>query len=434
MVQKREIFTSKVSMILTMIGVSIGLGNVWRFPYMMGKYGGSAFLFVYLFFTFALAIPAVMAEWALGRSTRKGPIGAFSAVAGPVPGKILGYLLLFTVLIANSYYLVVIANVVYTGVFSMTYGFDENNFELFQTGLNDGVLQYQIAVGTLLASLFVIHRGLNKGIETVSKLFVPFFTVTLMYLVFNAFFLEGAPAKFALFLKPDFSAMHPRQIFAALGQAAFSLGLGGTFLLIYGSYLKDDADIPKSAIITGLGDASAALLAGLFVIPSILVFDLDMAAGPGLIFSTLPKLFSVMPAGRLIGSLFMAALFVVAFLSNVAALEVLAGGINDGRKQPLSRTRIVVFIGFLEAGLILPSALHPPLIGTLDLIFGSAMQMFGSAMAVLGVAWGLGQAKALQEIFGGEHTVWHRLYYFWIRWLVPGVLLIVLASYIYTSI
>lgn len=426
---ERQQFSSRLATLLTMIGVSVGLGNVWRFPYMMGKYGGSAFLFVYLLFTLLFAIPAVMAEWALGRETRQGPLGAFSTVMGPVAGKVIGYLLLFTVLIANSYYLVVIAQVVYTTNFSMFYGFADANVAAFEAGLGNGLLQYAIAVGMLAASLYVIYRGLNKGIESVSKLFVPFFTVVMTYLVINAFMLEGAPEKFAAFLRPDFSAMQAEQVFAALGQAFFSLGLGGTFLLIYGSYLKTEQNIPRSAVALAFGDTGAALFASLFIVPSILVFELDMAAGPTLIFSTLPKLFAKMPLGRVLGSGFLLALTMVAFLSTIAALEVLVGGLSDVPKFARSRTKIIVAIGLLEAIFMLPSCLNPNLIEILDLVFGSGMQVFGSALAVIGVAWGLGRAKVLAQVFCAASGRLEKAYFFWIRWVVPAVLLFILIRY-----
>ncbi|RMF59087.1 MAG: sodium-dependent transporter [Calditrichaeota bacterium] len=430
----RQTFSSKFSTILTMLGVSVGLGNVWRFPYMMGKYGGSAFLFVYLGFTVLFAIPAVMAEWALGRETRKGPIGAFSAALGPGLGRIVGYMLLFTVLVANSYYLVVIGNVLYTTAFSIFRGFTQNSIPVFEEGLGRGLLQYEIAVGTLVVSLYVIYRGLNKGIEWVSKLFVPFFAAAMVYLVVSAFSLEGAGREFLAFLKPDFAALKPSHVFAALGQAFFSLGLGGTFLLIYGSYLKEDQEIPRAAIMTGLGDAGAALNASLFIIPSILVFGLDLTSGPKLIFYTLPRLFSVMPAGQLLGSLFLVALSMVAFLSDVAALEVLVGGLNDGFTAKWTRTRIIVVVGLLEALLMLPSALHPNLIGVLDLVFGSGMQIFGSTLAVIGLTWGLGKMTAVRQIFDRPAGRWHEVFYFWLRWVIPGTLLLILGSYIYSSV
>ena len=415
-----------------MIGVSVGLGNVWRFPYMMGKYGGSAFLIMYLIFTVLFAIPALMAEWALGRETRKGPIGAFSAAFGSGLGKPIGYLLILTVLVADSYYLVVIANVIFTTYFSLAHGFTEINMGLFQTQLGNGVLQYVIALATLVACLVVIYRGLNKGIESVSKIFVPFFGIVIIYLVINAFLLEGAPEKFAAFLTPDFSVIKAEQVFAALGQTFFSLGLGGTFLVIYGSYMQREQNLPRAAIATAFGDVGAAVLASLFIVPTVLVFGLDMSQGPTLIFSTLPELFNVMPAGRLLGSAFLLSLCMVAFLSAVAALEVAVGGLTDILKT--SRTKIILALGVVELILMLPSALYPNLIGILDLVFGSGMQVFGSVLAVLGVVWGLGKIKTLNQIFGNAKENLANIYFVWIRWVVPVSLLFILISYIYTSL
>ena len=176
----------------------------------------------------------------------------------------------------------------------------------------------------------------------------------------------------------------------------------------------------------------AAVLASLFIVPTVLVFGLDMSQGPTLIFSTLPELFNVMPAGRLLGSAFLLSLCMVAFLSAVAALEVAVGGLTDILKT--SRTKIILALGGLELILMLPSSLYPNLIGILDLVFGSGMQVFGSALAVLGVVWGLGKIKTLNQIFGNSRGTLQSAYFFWIRWMVPATLLFILVSYLYSSI
>ncbi|MEO1053102.1 MAG: sodium-dependent transporter [Bacteroidota bacterium] len=430
----RFLFSSRITTVLTMIGVSVGLGNVWRFPYMMGKYGGSAFLFIYLLFALLFAIPALTAEWAFGRETRQGPVGAFSQVWGKTTGRLIGGLLLTTALIADSYYLVVIANVADTTFFSFYHGFDSSSIAAFNKSLNNGLLQYSIAIAILLLSLWVIYRGLNKGIELVSKIFVPFFLVTIIYLIYAALTMDGAVEKALAFLKPDFSLISAEVVFAALGQAFFSLGLGGTFLLLYGSYMRNDQNIPKSALLAGFGDVSAALLAGLFIVPSILVFNLDMTSGPSLIFSTLPQLFATMPAGRWLGSLFLISLTMMAFLSNIAALEVFVGGIADWPGLKLSRNKAILMVGIIEAALILPSALYPPLIGHLDLIFGSGMQTLGSALVILALFWGMSRSTVLQQVFGHGKGTLSTVYYRWMKWVIPAVLLVVLITYIYNSI
>lgn len=427
-------FSSRLATVLTMIGVAVGLGNVWRFPYMMGKYGGSAFLFVYLIFTILFALPALMGEIAFGRISRKGPIAAFKQAFGTTVGGGIGYLLLFTILVASSYYVIVIANVLFSAYYCLSNGFQAENLDTYAQQLGNGNIQYTIAVISLIASLFILHRGLNKGIEWVSKIFIPFFLIVIIYLIINAFSFEGAGKHFRNFLNPDFASLKLTHVFAALGQAFYSLSLGGTFMLMYGSYLKSEEKIPRIALFTSFGDVGAALLASLFIVPTVLVFGLDLTSGPQLIFSTLPRLFMEMPAGQWIGFFFLLALSFVALLSLIAALEVATGSLNDVLPSNWTRTHIIILIGIIELFLSFPSAFDPALIGILDLIFGSGMQVLGSGLALFALTWGLGKVSTLQEIFKNSNSFWPIAYFNWIKWVVPLILLIVLIGYIYSSI
>lgn len=414
-----------------MVGVAVGLGNVWRFPYMMGQYGGSAFLFVYLFFVLILAIPAITAEWSLGRHTRHGPLGALENAFGPY-GRRIGYILVTTVLIANSYYVVVVGNVAFSAGFAIFKGFSPETIPQYDKILSNGVLQACIAFAVLVAGLWVIHRGVTRGIERISKFFVPFFGIMIITLIFMALNLPGATDQLRAFLRPDFSQLTATSLFAALGQAFFSLSLGGTFYLIYGSYLREDENIPRTAIATGIGDAGAALLASLFIVPAVLALGLDMQAGPLLIFETLPRMFSAIPAGRFIGIAFLVGLWMMAFLSTVAAFQVIVAALTDSFK--FSITKAVFIVGAADAVLMIPSALNPSIIGTLDLIFGSGMQMFGSAVTIIALFWGCDKAVAAMQIFGGRTDGIRATYLLWLRWAVPGTLAVMLVLYIADSI
>lgn len=434
MPKTRQIFSSKLTTILTMVGISVGLGNVWRFPYMMGKFGGSAFLFVYLLFTILFAVPAVMAEWSLGRETRQGPIGAFSAMWGKKAGLIIGIALLLTVLVAESYYIFIIANIGFSSIFSAFYGFKSSNISNYNNYLNNSYLQYALSFLLLILSYMVITRGLKKGMESISKIFVPFFIVVMVFLIVFTLNLEGTFNRLVEFLKPDFSQLTASHIFSALGQSFFSLGLGGTFLVVFGSYLKDDENLTISSISVAIGDVGAAIMAGLFIVPTVLMLNLDMSQGPGLLFDTLPKLFQLLPYGQLIGSLFLFALFAVTFISSLAAVEVLLAGIGDSFAKNTDRNRLTFYILLAIAVMLIPIALNPSIIGTLDLIFGSGMQVFGSLLAILAVAWGQKRANMLNSIFGNDTKLWHKLYYYWIKWFLPLVLLSVLIGYIVSKI
>ena len=413
-----------------MIGVAVGLGNVWRFPYMMGQYGGSAFLVVYIVFVLIFAIPAVTAEWSLGRHARHGPIGAMQHAFGPF-GRWIGYLLVLTVFIANSYYVVIVGNVAFSAFFAISSGFTPATMPSYEAGLGNGVLQALVSLLVIVAALWVIHRGISKGIEHISKLFVPLFGIMIITLIVMALRLPGAMTALSEFLRPDFSQLTPTSLFAALGQAFFSLSLGGTFYLVYGSYLRDDADIPRTALATGLGDASAALLAALFIVPTVLALGLNMQAGPMLIFETLPRMFSEIPAGRVIGAAFLIGLWMMAFLSTVAAFQVIVAALTDSFKVSLTKAALIV--GGCEALLMLPSALNPEIIGTLDLIFGSGMQMLGSALTIIALFWGCDKAVAATQIFGRKTDGIRHLYLVWLRWIVPAVLGVMLVLYIADS-
>ena len=431
MTANRELFSSPLAAILTMSGAAIGLGNIWRFPYMMGSYGGSAFFFVYLMFVLLFAVPALAGEWAFGRHAKGGTVSAFIHSFGSKWGRLFGYVLTLSMLISASYYLIVIGNVAYMTWFSILHGFSEQNNVLFLQNLSDGPWQYGVSLLVLLGILMVTYKGLNKGIEMVSKLFVPFFFVVIFYLIFVTFRIDGAVAQMAIFLQPDFSKLSVQSIFAALGQAAFSVGLGGTIMVIYGSYLGSEHSLLQGAAFTALADTSAALLAALFIFPTILVFGISPEAGPKLLFETLPVLFMQMEGGRAIGSFFLLALLLVAFLSGLAVMEVVIGSLSDDRKfNGLSRNRTILIFGGVEATIMLLPALVPNAIASMDLIFGSGMLAFGSALALLGLTWGLKRTIFFAQM--GESKVSHFLLP-WLRWVVPFVFLGIIALSIFNA-
>ncbi len=388
------------------------------------------FLFVYLFFVLIFAIPAITAEWSLGRYTRHGPVGALEKAFGPY-GRWIGYVLVTTVLIANSYYVVIVGNVAFSAGFAVFKGFSPETIPQYDNSLGNGPLQAFIAFLVLVAGLWVIHRGITRGIERISKLFVPFFGIVIITLIIMALNLPGATDHLRAFLSPDFSQLTATSLFAALGQAFFSLSLGGTFYLIYGSYLREDENIPKTAIATGVGDAGAALLASLFIVPAVLALGLDMQAGPLLIFETLPRMFSEIPAGRFIGIAFLIGLWMMAFLSTIAALQVIVAALTDSFN--FSITKAVFIVGAADAILMLPSALNPSIIGTLDLIFGSGMQMLGSGVTIIALFWGCDKAVAATQIFGGRTDGIRATYLLWLKWAVPGTLAVMLLLYIADS-
>lgn len=410
---------------ITLAGVSIGLGNVWRFPYMMGQHGGAAFLLLYGAMIVLIAMPALAIEWGLGRHARGDAIAAYRQAFGRA-GLAVGAVLVVGIAVADSYYMVVIGNIAYSTVFSITQGFSASTMDGYAAGLSSGWTQYAFALAILGAGLLVTARGLHAGIEGVSRLFVPLFGVVVIYLVAQTLLLPGAMTHIADFMRPDFSRIGPTQIFAAMGQACFSVGLGGTLMVVYGTHIGNDQRLLPLAAATAFTDLGAALMAGLFIVPAVLVFGLGMNAGPGLLFATLPELFSSMPGARVAGSAFLLALTLMAFLSALAGLHVLFRALAS---LGIARWQAIAVIGIVEAALMIPSSHSTDVIGMLDLWFGSGMQMVGALCAVLAVCWGLGRLT-LASVFDGVPGRWRVVMAWWARWLIPCLLLAILAGYI----
>ncbi len=427
-------FSGRLATLLTMAGLAIGMGNVWRFPYMMGQHGGSAFLLVYLVFMLVLAVPALASEWALGRATRNGPVAALREAFGARAGLAVGLVLLFGVFMTTTYYAIVVANVAFSAWFAAMAGFSSQNMVAYRAGLDASGTQYLIALGVMLTSLWVVARGLRGGIETANKFLVPLFGAAAVYLVAVTLSLEGATEKLLAFLRPDFDKAGPSIWFAAMGQACFSVGLSGTMGVMYGSYLRREARIVPTAVATCLTDLGAALLAALFVVPAVLAFGLDLAAGPGLLFDTLPVLFAAMPGGRWLAPMFLAGWALVSMLSIIAAVDTVASALSDLTDRRFRRRHWLWAVGALACAVMFPIAMNPHWIGMLDLAFGSGMFMIGALVAVLAVGWGLGAAATRAQVAPGLSGSLQGWMTWWIRirWVVPAALAAILVGFIIT--
>jgi NSS family neurotransmitter:Na+ symporter len=415
----RETFTGGWGTLVATAGVAIGLGNVWRFPYMMGLYGGSAFLLTYLLLVLLLGIPALACEWALGRATGGGPLTAFRAVG--LPGaRFWGGLLLLTVTMAASYYGVVVSWVLdFTAASLMGRHGDGRLFALLLERPGAQVLGLAITIG---AAVLALSTGVRTGIERLSRAVLPFFFLLFAVLIVRVLTLPGATAALGRFLAPDFSQLTAQTVLAALGQAFFSLALGGTFMVVYGSYLERSERLLPAAAATALTDTGAAVLAALAVVPAVLALGLDLSGGPPLLFEVLPQVFHRMPAGQLFAVLFFGSVFLVALLSLMAAYEVIAEAATV--RWGLGRKRALGLLGGLQLLLGLPALYSVAYVEHSDFLWGSTLQPLGGAMAVIALVWCAGRARTLAEL-GPRAAPWP--VYLWIRWVVPAGILATLA-------
>ena len=411
---------------MSFIGVAVGLGNVWRFPYMVSAFGGGAFLIVYLLFLAAFGIPAILAELTLGRMTGRSTVGAFKHVGMP-GGRLVGRLLFVTVLMATSYYTVIVGWVLKYLVISLTGQVmsiaPESFFDSVLGGFAGQFLMTAIVV--VLAGV-VLMLGIKRGVERISTIGMPLLFILLLVLIGRTATLPGAAEGFRYYLVPDFSKIDSGVLTAALGQVFFSLSLGGTFLVTYASYLPKDVNLKRTAITVGVGETLAAVLAGFVIVPAAVAFGLELSSGPPLTFVTAPAIFAQMPGGVFFAIAFFGLLFFAAFLSDVAALEVLVAAATDELHIPRPRAIAIFCILTLALGSVGMVSLDYILKS--DLVWGSIMQPVGSALTLLALGWVVGQGRALEAANeGNDGSAVGGVWLFWIKWVIPAGITVILV-------
>jgi NSS family neurotransmitter:Na+ symporter len=426
MTERRETFASRFGTLMTIVGVAIGLGNVWRFPYMVGKFGGAAFVLFYILVSVVIGVPALMAEFALGRFSRRGPVGAFAAAGLPF-GRAVGWFFFIVVTAATGYYTAVIGWVLYYAIGQLAtalhISFDASAVLPPDTGfvVKSFVLQLVCTGAVIVTCALVVTKGLRGGIERASKVVLPILLAVILLLMVRSLTLPGAMAGVRWYiLKFRFVDLTPAVMVAAIGHAIFSLSLGGTFMVVYGSYLDPNESLARPAIWTVIGDTGSALLAGFAVIPAVFALGLQPTSGPGLIFAKLPKVFAAIPAGGFFGCLFFIGLFGAGYLSDIGAFEVLVAGITDNTR--IARSRAVWLVSAAIFVIAIPPTINNRIFVPWDLTFGSGMQTLGSLVAVLTVGWCITRSAALRELGArGERSAPMWLYY-WIKFGIPAII------------
>lgn len=437
-VAARETFASRFGAIITMVGFALGLGNVWRFPYMVGRFGGAAFVLFYVLVVLVVGVPGLMAETALGRHTRRGTVGAFER-AGLPRGKAVGWFFFAIVVAATGYYTNVIGWVLYYAIGEIARGLrgtlDTSAILPPDTGYSTRSLLLQMActAAVTLSCAFVLLRGLRKGIERASRIVIPLLCIILVVLIARAMTLPNARAGVEWYiLKFQTADLTPRVMMAAIGHAVFSLSLGGTFMVVYGSYLTEHDSLARNAWWTTFGDTVSGLLAGFAIFPAVFSLGLQPNSGPGLIFATLPRVFAAIPAGWLFGLLFFIGLLGAGYLSGIAAFEVLVAALTDNTR--LSRRTAVWLISAVAFVIAIPPMFNNAIFIPWDLTFGSGMQTLGALVAAVTVGWAMSRADALRALSLGARRPVPTWLYLWIRWVIPGALLLVGVWWLVTDV
>ena len=328
--EQRASFGGKLSVILVAAGSAIGLGALWRFPYIAGKHGGAAFLLVFLLSVLAVGIPAMLAEFAVGRRTRRNAVGAFRSISKK--WSWLGYSgVICAVLISGYYYIIsgwsleYLVNSVSGSLFSSEFSFKEQ-FELFQGSYRP--LWYCIAF--ILLTHFIVARGVEKGIEKASKIMMPALFVILLLMAVRVAFMPGAGAGYRFFLSCDFAeAFKPETIMMAMGQAFFSLSVGMGCMVTYSSYFKKDNNLVSTSLNVSLLTIFVSVLAGLVIFPAVFSAGLEPTEGPSLVFVTLPEIFSDIPLASVWAAAFFVLVALASLTSTISFHEVITAYLSE---------------------------------------------------------------------------------------------------------
>ncbi len=443
----RESWATRVGFILAAAGSAVGLGNIWRFPYMTGEHGGAAFLVIYLIAIILIGYPVMINEIILGRKTHRNPVGAFKSLAPSSSWWLVGALGVFTGFVILSYYAVVAGwslAYIYKVIISTTTP-DIDHADVFVghiTSVWEPIIWQAIF---MVLTVAIIALGVIRGIQRWVTILMPAILVILVILMFRAITLPGAGEGLAYYLQPNFEDITARTFLGAISQAFFTLSLGMGAIITYGSYLREKDEIPgNAASVVGL-DTGIAILAGLAIFPAVFALGFSPGEGPGLVFITLPGVFAEMPLGMLFGLLFFVLLSIAALTSAISLLEVVTAWLIDEKGWKRSSAAIAMGIVIFFVGLpttlgysVLSDVTFPgldlDLLDTYDWFANSIFLPLGGLLTAVFVGHIWGSRAAMQEANKSKRSITVGNWWaFLIKYVVPILILAIMIVGIYDS-
>ncbi len=329
--QQREQWTTKLGFILAAAGSAIGLGAIWKFPYVAGTSGGGAFFLLFLLFTLLIGMPLLIGEFVIGRSTQKEAVGAYQAIAPGSGWHWVGRMGVATCFILLSFYSVVggwILHYLLRGLTRQLTGIPYD--KLFGQVIADPVWSIAGQLAFMLITIWVVARGVQNGIESANKYMMPGLFLLFLLLMLRSLTLEDAMKGVSFFLRPDFSALSAQSVLYAMGQSFFSLSVGVSVMVTYSSYLSKEENLTRSAsFIVGM-NLLVSLFAGLAIFPAVFSLGVEPAAGPGLLFIVLPSVFEQIPFGSLFLVVFLALFLFATLTSAFSMLEIIVASVTKG--------------------------------------------------------------------------------------------------------
>ncbi len=440
--EERHSFSGKLGFVLSAAGASVGLGNIWRFPYLAAQYGGGIFLLVYIILAVTFGYTMIMSESAIGRMTQKSPVGAFKFFGNGITNKVGGWINTIIPMLIVPYYSVIGGWVLKYLFAYITEGSeimtDDAYFTSFLGSASQQVLWFVIFI---LFDLVVIFLGVQNGIERVSKFVMPILLVLAVVIAIYSMTLPGGLDGVKYFLIPDFSKFTWMTVVAALGQMFYSLSIAMGILITFGSYMKRETDMESSTVQVEIFDTLIAVLAGLMIIPAVFSFSGGdpgaLQSGPSLMFITMPKIFHNIGGGQMIGILFFVLVFFAALTSAIALTEACVSIFED--EFGWSRQKSTIIMGTIMAvfGIIVclgfnvldfVKILGMGILDFFDFMTNSVMMPISAILICLLVLKQIGIKKIEEEVMQSSSFKRRGLYRFVIKYLAIPLLLVILAS------
>ncbi|MEG0892025.1 MAG: sodium-dependent transporter [Bacteroidales bacterium] len=440
----RDNFGSRFGVLVAMAGSAVGLGNLWRFPYLVGTNGGAAFIIIYLVFVFLLCIPIMYAEFIIGRRSEANAFGAFRVLAPGSKWSVIGLLGVLAAISILAFYSVVGGWTIDYIAKAFMFKFDITNTAELETMFSNSVSStfepiLYMSIFLILTGLIVI-AGVKQGIEKYTKLMMPLLFFLVIIIAVRSVTLPNSMEGLSFLFKPDFSKVTASTFLDALGQAFFSLSLGCGCILTYGSYVKKDENIVKTSVYTSVADTLFAIIAGLAIMPAVFSFGISPSEGPGLVFVTLPLVFAQIPMGGLLAILFFFILFFAAITSSISLLEVIVAYMIEELKIKRIPSVIIslIFIFFLSSlcSLSQGTLADVKILGVtffdfFDGLSANVLMPVGGFLTVVFVGWRLGKANFKDEITSKGYVRLQEWFvnftYFTIKYIAPIVISVILV-------
>lgn len=424
-------WSSHLSFIIATVGSAVGLGNIWRFPYIMGKNGGAIFLLTYLILIAFICIVPLICELAIGKIYRTDTINAIKEINPKF--NWLGWLCIATVILIPCFYFVVggwILNYIWVFISNNI----SSDFSSYFTSYSA-----QVFMPCFLTLLFLImtasfpYRGVNKGIEKANNIMMPLFALMLIIMAVYALTLPGAKEGLEFMFKPDFSQFNKSMVLTALGQALFTLSIGMGAIITYGSYMKEESHILKSAYTLIFFDTLIAVLAGIMIFPIVFSFGVTPSAGASLVFIALPEIFAKLPCSSLIGLTFFILLFFAAITSGISILETAISAFINNFK--ISRQKATVLLSIIVALISIPATLSfgvldwlkiadKTIFDLLDYVTSNILLPFNTLLICLLSGWCI--QSLWKKIFG--ENLFGYIFNIILKFIVPIILICVLVA------